>query len=538
MDKRRTPRDGKLAALWLAALAATGILYACNLLLGDLNQDEGWYLYAARQVARGRMPYADFAVPQGPVMPFVYAAAYPLVDAMGVAGGRLFSAALGFAAALCAAWLAARLSGGADGGGSRRFAALAAFCLCGVNVYQSYFTAIVKTYALTALLLAGGFVLLTLRRARHGAAACFGSGVLLALAAGARTSAALCAPVALALLAFGRRDPSPAPRFPALWFGLGGAAAAAAAFGPFALSAPRGLWFGLFGYHASRAPGGPLYLLACKAGFLSRVAQAYLVAGGLGLAALMFRPGRGAARGAAPGADRTATAAVWLGALAMTVAHFAAPFPYDDYQTIVFPLFAAGVAVALFRLFASVREPARAGARPLALAVLLLCLVSAFSSPINQAWFVRGRDLVWWPLKAETPLRNLRKAAAKVRELTAPGDLLLTQDPYLAVESGLDLPPGMEMGPFSYFPGWSRERAARLHVLNRAMMFELLRETPARAAAFSEWAFAVECPSVTPLPDGERRALWDEVERRFREVERMGGFGQGGTGLRIMLPRS
>ena len=67
------------------------VLGAANLYFGDLNQDEGWYLYAARQVHEGELPYRDFAFTQGPMLPLVYSLAYPLVERWGVAGGRLFT---------------------------------------------------------------------------------------------------------------------------------------------------------------------------------------------------------------------------------------------------------------------------------------------------------------------------------------------------------------------------------------------------------------------------------------------------------------
>jgi len=43
--------------LWgVVAVLAAVILSAANLYLGDLNQDEGWYLYAAQLVASGQWP--------------------------------------------------------------------------------------------------------------------------------------------------------------------------------------------------------------------------------------------------------------------------------------------------------------------------------------------------------------------------------------------------------------------------------------------------------------------------------------------------
>ena len=136
------------------AVVAAVILSAANLYLGDLNQDEGWYLYAAQLVASGQWPYVDFAFTQGPVMPLVYALFKPVITAGGLAGGRLITALLGLMAAVLAARLAARLVNTE----LRASAALTTFILISVNVYQSYFCTVVKTYSLTALLLMLGFL--------------------------------------------------------------------------------------------------------------------------------------------------------------------------------------------------------------------------------------------------------------------------------------------------------------------------------------------------------------------------------------------
>ena len=78
--------------LSFVAVVAAVILSAANLYLGDLNQDEGWYLYAAQLIASGQWPYVDFAFTQGPVMPLVYALFKPIITAGGLAGGRMITA--------------------------------------------------------------------------------------------------------------------------------------------------------------------------------------------------------------------------------------------------------------------------------------------------------------------------------------------------------------------------------------------------------------------------------------------------------------
>ena len=186
---------------WTLLVAALAILVGyllsiANLRLGDLNQDEGWYLLAARSVSEGKLPYRDFAFTQGPMLPLVYSLANPLVEKFGVAGGRMFTTWLAAAATIFATFLAGRIAPPRH----QHVARAVALTLIAVNVYHSYFTTIVKTYALCAVFLAAGFFVLTFVTEKRGWLAAAIGGFLLAAAAGTRISsgAALAAAIELA----------------------------------------------------------------------------------------------------------------------------------------------------------------------------------------------------------------------------------------------------------------------------------------------------------------------------------------------------
>ncbi|MBT7066929.1 MAG: hypothetical protein HN919_11545, partial [Verrucomicrobia bacterium] len=347
----------------LAILLAL-LLSALNLWFGPLNQDEGWYLYSARLIAQGRLPFIDFASTQGPVMSFVYALLWAPLQGMGLAGGRLVTGLLGWGAAGLAALLAARLAG--TDRAARRAAAFAAFTLIGVNVTHSYFTTIVKTYALGGLLLTAAFLALhngtTASRRRPGWTAL--AGLLFALGAGCRASLVMTLPVVFLWLAH-RRYRNRCAVCP--WtFALAAACGMLAIFGPFLVAAPQALWFGMVDYHAGREAGSLAAALAYKAAFVLRTAHAYFVPLAL-LLVTWF------SRGRAPTSDAASIRPPLRVPLACSVIlisllHFMAPFPYDDYQAIVFPLLAVLVAVGLTPLLQ------RAGLRWL---LLLLCLMAS-----------------------------------------------------------------------------------------------------------------------------------------------------------------
>ncbi|MDA0576919.1 MAG: hypothetical protein O3B24_02350 [Verrucomicrobia bacterium] len=514
-------------AFWGVGLVAAVALNVVSLLHGDLNQDEGWYLYGARLVAEGQRPYVDFGSTQGPVMSYVYALATPLVRQWGVAGGRAFTSALGLIGVLLAAWLAARLTRrepSADGAAAAGNAAIATFFLVGVNIFQSYFTTIVKTYALAALWLVLAFLLLSTLRGRTGRVAAAAAGVCMSLAAATRISAVVVAGVtALALLCFARDIERRAALARAAWFIAGGVISALAVFLPFALAAPESFWFFMVQYHAGREVTGLVPWLAYKVGFLLRMGQAYATAVGLALALLLawcfgsrdFRR------------PEWLTVALWGSVAGVSLLHLLAPIPYDDYQAMIYPLFAVGLAVALARRCVV--------AWPVA-AVCAVCLVSVGSLNMAQSWFIT-RDRIWWSLKPTSPLAVLQDTARRIRALpgVTPGAEILTQDPYLAVEANLTLPGGMELGQFCYFPDLPAERARACHVLNAEQMREVLKASTAPVAAFSGYGFAMRSPEVARVPEADARALWDIVESRFDDVTAVEPFGQADTRLRILM---
>ena len=513
--KQRTP-----VLIALLALAAWLVLSLANLLLGELNQDEGWYLYAARLVSGGELPFRDFAFTQGPMLPLVYALAQPVVDAWGVGGGRALTALLGLAAALAAAAFAARIAPP----GRKEAAALLAFILIAVNVYHSYFTTVVKTYSLCALLLTKGLLVVAMARERRSTALFAWAGLVLAAAAATRITTGLAlATVGLCLLCNRKANGDRA------WiaFGLGGATGLALFLGLFYALAPESFRFFLLDYHAYREAGGLFSTLAFKIGLVSRVTQAYLAAIALGVGLVLLRVA-GLARGEGPRDCFVVTA--WLTLAGIALVQAAAPFPYDDYQVPLFPLFAALLAAAVFRLPA-LAAPRVAGAA-LWLA-LLICGAAALSSPVNQSWMIVGRDRIWWRMREQPALLQLRDAARLVREKSGDARELLTQDTYLAVEAGLRVPRGWEMGVFSYYPDWPRDRAEALRVVNAEMLREQLASSDARVAALSDYAFSIAAPAVAPLSVAEQQELLALLERRFAPAQTIPYFGQGNTTLRL-----
>ncbi|MFI5052772.1 MAG: hypothetical protein ACHQDE_00295 [Acidimicrobiia bacterium] len=132
---------GWFAIVAVGLYAVVGVVFV---VWGRLNGDEGWYLYAARLVYRGQLPYHDFSFTQMPLLPYLYGPLQLITPSLYT--GRVVSLVLGTAAvALCVrvAWR--------EGG---RPAAAAVALLCVAAPTAVYNLTLTKTYALVAFFLA------------------------------------------------------------------------------------------------------------------------------------------------------------------------------------------------------------------------------------------------------------------------------------------------------------------------------------------------------------------------------------------------
>ena len=471
------------------ALVAFAVLLAAAVWMGGLNQDEGWYVYAATLVGDGKMPYRDFAFTQGPVMPIVYSAFAFAWAKGGVLGARLLTAAIGCLGLFFAMALAGRL---ADDG-RRRFAALTAFFLLGCNLYHLYYTVIPKTYALAGLFVLTGFFLASfivrpaagVRLASFLDAACpLGSGLSLAFAAGTRVSlGALLMALGVWLLATRRWRQL-------AWFCVGGFGGLALVYGPFFADAgARAGFFAAQAYHAARGGFDPTFAV----GSLSRLVRWYLpvfLLAGLGACSLVRQ-------------------FPFWGFLAVFAVQICAPFPYEDYQVPVVGLLAVAVAVAY---------SGRKGATMLP--VLGLAYACAFGSPLLEKWTTNGQDRFWTRKKSSFELAQLREVARRIEALDPGGGKILTQDTYLAVETGRRVPEGLEMGPFA--------------MLSEARWNEILLEAECPVAALSGYSFAISPPVCDETPFERQLDRWSLLKRHYDLAFKEEDFGQNATTLLVL----
>ena len=498
---------------WLLAAGVALFVACCAIWFGGLNQDEGWYLYSAQMVRAGRLPYRDFFFTQGPALPFVYSALTgiwsPASPLSGLLGGRVVTFLLGLFATACAVGLVRRLVPE----DRRGRASLIVFSLLACNLYHVYFTTIPKTYALGSLFVLAGFLLVSYRSPF----AAFAGGLSLAFASGTRISLLLILPVVGITLLVKFRE----FRWRFLWFGLGGALGLFLTYGLFALDpVSRAALLAAQRYHAARGGFDPFFSL----GSVSRLARGYAALGMVLFGVLMTRrPAPNEPR--LPVEQSTLLWMMGLSFAAVFLLQLSAPFPYDDYQVPLMGLLTVLIASWYCR---------RGGTAWFA--VLAATLVS-FTSPLLQEWATYAQDRFWSQKKEMSELAKLREMGRIVNALDPDGKDILTQDLYLAVETGRTVPPGLEMGPFSYFPEMSTEEARAAHVLNRELMGELLDSAPCRLAACSGYTFAIAAPKCTENAFEEQTRLFKLLKRHYERVAIEENFGQNATTLMFLQRR-
>ena len=505
-----------MKTFWYLTAFALAVLAFAAVWLGGLNQDEGWYLYAANLVAEGQMPYRDFFYTQAPLMPLVYSAFAGIWAKWGLLGGRVFTLALGLAGIVFLVALARRLASPEK----RSLASLlVAIVLCG-NLYHLYYLAIPKTYALASLFVAMGFYLLTF----EGAIAAAAAGICLAFACASRISLGAILPVvAVGLLVSGGK--SPRGRLGWLWFGVGATAAVALAFGPFLLGPSRAGLVAAQQYHAARGGFDAVF----SVGSISRLVRWYLplfVLFGLGVYAAVCRKDACEAF-AAPRRGLVLLLAL-LGFAAVFAVQMLAPMPYEDYNVPVMGLFAVGASV----LAAEALEWKGAA---VALAALGMTWAGTFGSPLLQEWMTNGQDRFWVRGKTKCELAQLREVGRKIEEMDPGGQELLTQDLYLAVETGRKVPRQMAMGPFCMWSALPYEGAERV-LLDGEGMRALLESSECKVAAMSGYAFAITAPRCDETPVELQIDYWNLLKRRYDLVFVEENFGQNATPL-IVLER-
>ncbi len=468
--------------------AAVSLLY---LELGQLNADEGWYLYASKLVLSGLLPYRDYAYTQMPLLPYVYGVLQ--VVSPGLVMGRLTSVVLSLGTAAMGIVIARRLAGARAG-------AVTAWFFCAF-AYGAYFNSIVKTYALVSFCLtASSFFLLSRlsEERRFPLAAAFGL-----IAAMVRVTAVFfVAPVLLYALLVARRG---ATRAAVLLEGLIAAAAAAVFLLP---DWPAAQW-GLFDSHLRHWAGAQVstQLDRILAERLPDAIQSY------GLVLVLFS-GATYFLFRSRGLRALLTANLPLCVATLGLALFAAAHLVNglwdaEYLVPAMTAFLPIVSVVVIRAYDELESASRVLVRGMIVASLVLLALAESIAHVD----VTGRRL---------PLAEVDTVAASIREYSRPSDPVLALEALASVLAARrSTLPGLSLAQFSV-QLVDDQTAERLHVVNTGMLVDAVDRQDASVVVLTEndWGLlrTYDPPSAAAL----QRAL----DERYRLVLTMPLFGE------------
>jgi len=502
-----------------AVFAALFVARALPIVLwGGLNSDEGWYLYAAREVYRGKLPYIDFPYFQGPLLPYVYG----LPQLWAPPGsrllvGRLTSLALGLFSFILAAQLGYKL-----GGPWGQVVSMALLTSCKPLLWVFSTT---RTEPLVAALTIAGLHALVC--GRETLAAC-----VMSCAVGTRLS---CLPAVLFVWALALRRTrrkltlavlAPVPIVILLALPM--------------VAAPERTLFNLIGSQMARHTqlGADIretpYTWAATRGLIA-VVHPVRYYPGFAILAMALAPL--AARHARTFQTECALAAM---AALLYFPNLAVPCNIQEiYLAPSFAVLAPALGGATCKFALGSKQPAggTTGISANELRPLLACFtIAAILLQATTSLYYTRPDID----RSSPQLEKLREVAAYLGP-PQPGKHLVTFDTYVAVEAGWPVPPGFEMNYFSLFPGMNDGQATRLGVLSPGLYRKAVRDPDTQWVLLTDFdpRMIIErgnrergC-TYQPLSEQELLAMIPELQGLYRLERVVADFGQWHDNLYI-----
>lgn len=500
-------------ALIVGTLVAVYALAALRLVFfGNVNHDEGYYLYAARLVYEGKVPYRDFPFFQAPLLPYVYGLPQALVGGS-LLVGRLTSFVLGAATLLLAGALARRLAGDLAGAIATALltatstftwvfsttrmepltgflAALSLYCLLGqtgrtaelLAVSATVWASAVRISCLPAVFLVLGLVFYRNRGS-------WGRCAVVAALAVAQLGVVLGLPLALSgermifdvigaqLWRYKQFHPEPSIRAGQLVLGAAGAI----------LDHLTRLYVGTT---VSVLTLGTVALASYRTEILSRARREYVI-------------------------------------LAATAGVLYLPQLSVMYVGEVYLLASVIVLAVLVGCAASdLRRKLRGGAG----GALVLGLAGT-AILVQSASCVQ--DTQWKDSLHSRTLSQLREVASRLAQIVPPGGQIVTFSTYLAIEAGRRVPPEFAASWFSFFPALPRERADELHVVSMETLRRAIQDPATACVALTDFevkmlaqAQGKELQPKRPLTEAELFDVLGDLRGRYVLIEVVPRFGQ------------
>lgn len=496
---------------------------AAYVVYGLPNADEGWYLYAARLVWQGQLPYRDFSFTQSPLMPYVYGLPQALFGSS-LLVGRLTSASLWVATVVLAVAVARRLGG--------RFGAMFCAVLLAVYMFGTFNFVVVKTYSLMAFLLVATLAALASDlpdRVRFPLAS-----LLACLLALTRISGAPFAAVIVVWCAWA----APTVRIKASVLAV--AALAIMGMDFFLAGNVSAAKWNLVDYHQLTVVGQNTFDRVDDT-FRNRIPEAarfylahIILISTVVLAAIAWPALRGWRR-------RSEVRAVALGLALFELGHFIAGEWHTDYLVAGVPCavaLAAAVAGRIVRQerfalrIAGADADAAASHGPARKLLASLLIGTAVLIPITTDYLPQ---LDW---EGGSPLTRINDVAAFVDSHTAPTDMVLALESQTVLVDGdrANLP-GVSLAQFSYIDVPDKE-ADHLHVVNGNILSEYVEERVPAAIVLSDFDLGLLARAGTlSKRKGDYTRFVRALNTNYKPAFRKKHIGQGEATVTVWLPR-
>ena len=468
--------------------------------LGQVNADEGWYLYASKLVFQGALPYRDFAYTQMPLLPYVYGVIQVIHPSL--LGGRVTSVLL-LIGTLCLSIVIARRYGGT------RAVSITTLLFAGFT-FCIYFNSVVKTYTLVSFcFIATLFVLSSNLNddTKYPLALVFAFGAALVRF----TAIFFLAPVMIYIVVA-------SPRAKTRALALLVCAVMAALAGFFLLPDwPLARW-NLLDSHLGHWGASPILvrlrdILSLRLPDIVHNFGPVLVLGAVALYFILCN--RNARLGSR---DPTPILATTVGLVLFGASHLVNGIWQVEYLVPALTVFLPIIGIALSHLYGETGNTSRTLINVALVAVIVLL-------PLGES--TQHTDLTGGRL----PLEEIDQVAALVAQNSKPTDQVLALEALsVVVDAHRSTLPGMTLAQFS-LQELDTATAERLHVVNYDLAAHAIEQKTPRVIVLTDgdWnMFAAEDPAGLS-------ALQNAVDQNYHEILTMTNFGQFSQTVHVYL---
>lgn len=430
------------------------LLSAFYIVFGEIDPDEGFYVYSAWLTSQGYRVYTDFFFTQMPLVPWVYGVAFAIFgNSMYLA--RVMTACFGLAAIGLVTATAVKWKGHWAG----------VCCLTVVLLHPIVIRnfCIVKTYAMATFLAAFAVFCLAFVQKRH--LSYFACGLFLIFATCARLSFAIAIPLFVIYVLLEEKRLSRVAAIVLLLHTIIGLSVLAA----LAFPEPRAFLFDVLGFHVQEDRDFAK-VLAGKALMLGRICRDFGPMLGLFGASILFAMWQ-----YGHGLNRPTRRELFVAVLAVLLlaVHVIPKTDVSEYVVVALPL------VALFCSCMVADALLLAPAVPPGLASLLLATVLCVPA------MARSLDWYDWTFSSPPHLRKLGMLAEIIGRHAQPGARVLTECSEVAFVSGTVLPVELVMN-CGYIPQLTDKEAAGFHCYNLAIAQRIYDTFPADVVVLEE----------------------------------------------------